>query len=89
VSRRPSDVLTVDEAAGRLKVDRKSLYATIARGEFWPAVRIGRRLVIPRAAFEAWLRDPRAPRSESVAGVSEPVLSGARATPTDPPLRAA
>jgi excisionase family DNA binding protein len=49
----------VPEAASKLGVDRKTLYAQIARGEFWPAERVGRRLIVPREAFAAWLRGVR------------------------------
>lgn len=42
---------TVDEVAKKLRVNRKTVYEAIARGEI-PAVRIGRALRVP----SAWLR---------------------------------
>jgi excisionase family DNA binding protein len=42
---------TVDEVAAKLRIDRKTAYDAIARGEI-PVVRIGRVLRIPGA----WLR---------------------------------
>jgi excisionase family DNA binding protein len=46
--------LTIDEAARELGIGRSSAYAAARAGEL-PALRIGRRLVIPRSALEAWL----------------------------------
>jgi excisionase family DNA binding protein len=43
-------VPTVPEAAELLRVSARTLYAAAARGEV-PAVRIGRRLVVPGAAL--------------------------------------
>lgn len=48
------DVLTVPEAAKALRVSPRTYYAAAARGEV-PAVRIGRRLVVPGAALERLL----------------------------------
>lgn len=48
------DVLTVDEAAAILRVDRKTLYAAVARGEV-PARKIGRTIRLSRAVVLAWL----------------------------------
>jgi excisionase family DNA binding protein len=47
-------VLTVPEAAEFLGVGTNTYYAAAARGEV-PAVRIGRRIVVPGAAFERYL----------------------------------
>ena len=44
-------VLTVPEAAKLVRVGSRTYYAAAARGEV-PAVRIGRRLVVPGAALE-------------------------------------
>ena len=46
--------LTVDEAARCLGIGRNSAYEAIARGEI-PAVKIGKRLLVPRAALEKML----------------------------------
>lgn len=45
-------VLTVTEAAKALGISRALAYELVARGEL-PALRLGRRLVIPRRALEA------------------------------------
>ena len=50
------DVMSVEEAAQVLRIGRGSVYDAIARGEV-PAVRIGRRILIPRARLEAFLGD--------------------------------
>lgn len=47
-------VLTVPEAAALLRVGERSVYAAVARGEL-PAVRIGRRIVVPGAALQRFL----------------------------------
>jgi excisionase family DNA binding protein len=49
--------LTVDEAHALLgvrKISRGALYAAVNRGEV-PHVRLGKRILIPRYAFERWL----------------------------------
>jgi excisionase family DNA binding protein len=47
-------VLTVDEAAYLLNISRGLAYELVARGEL-PAIRLGRRVVIPRVAMEELL----------------------------------
>jgi excisionase family DNA binding protein len=47
-------VLTVHEAAELLGVAASSYYAAARRGEV-PAIRVGRRLIVPGAALERWL----------------------------------
>jgi excisionase family DNA binding protein len=44
-------VLTVAEAAAALRIGRNQAYAAVRRGQI-PAVRIGRRLLVPRRAIE-------------------------------------
>jgi excisionase family DNA binding protein len=57
-------VLTVDELAALLRVERKTAYAAIARGDIPGARRIGRSIRIHRDSVLAWLRaQARAPRS--------------------------
>lgn len=51
---------TVDEAAARLGIGRNAAYEAIKRGEL-PALKIGRRIVVPRAAFERLLAGDRSP----------------------------
>lgn len=46
--------LTVAEAAGLLGISSDLAYELIARGEI-PALRLGRRIVVPRLALEAIL----------------------------------
>ena len=50
-------VLTVDEAAYLLNISRGLAYELVARGEL-PAIRLGRRIVIPRVAIEELLGTP-------------------------------
>ena len=47
-------VLTVDEAAYLLNISRSLAYTLVARGEL-PALRLGRRIVIPRTTLEGLL----------------------------------
>jgi excisionase family DNA binding protein len=47
-------VVTVDEAAKILRLGRQSVYEAVHRREI-PALRIGRRLVIPLAALDRLL----------------------------------
>ncbi len=48
------EVLSVDQASALLHVGRNSIYEAIRRGEF-PAVRIGKRILIPRVALQRFL----------------------------------
>jgi excisionase family DNA binding protein len=50
-------VLTVPETARLLRISRGSAYEAVRRGEI-PAVRVGRRLLVPRVALEAMLAGP-------------------------------
>lgn len=43
---------TVDEAARLLGIGRATAYEAVRRGEL-PSLRLGRRIVIPRAALDA------------------------------------
>jgi excisionase family DNA binding protein len=47
-------VLTVDEAAYLLNISRSLAHELVAKGEL-PAIRLGRRIVIPRVAMEELL----------------------------------
>ena len=49
-------VLTVPEAARRLGIGRNQAYA-LARSGRIPAIRLGRRLLVPAAALERWLEE--------------------------------
>jgi excisionase family DNA binding protein len=46
--------LTVEEAARALGINRNSAYEAARNGEL-PAIRIGRRLLVPKVAFERLL----------------------------------
>lgn len=47
-------VMTVDEAAKELRLSRNATYEAVARKDI-PSIRIGRRILIPRAAFRKML----------------------------------
>ena len=49
------DVMTADEVAKLLRVDRKTVYEAAQRGEL-PHRRLGRRLIFERGAVLQWLR---------------------------------
>jgi excisionase family DNA binding protein len=50
------DVLTIDETARILRISRGLAFAGARRGDI-PAIRIGRRLLVPRAALMRLLQD--------------------------------
>lgn len=58
-------ILTVDEVASLLRLNRKTVYEALARGEIPGARRIGRTYRIARSALLGWLSDGqvRVPRS--------------------------
>ena len=49
-----SDVLTADEVAELLRLDRKTVYDYAGRGEI-PCQRLGKRILFSRAALVSWL----------------------------------
>ena len=49
-----NSTFTVDDVAKILGISRGLAYESARRGDF-PVIRIGKRLLIPRAAFEGWL----------------------------------
>ena len=51
----PIEILTADEIARMLRVDRKTVYEAAQRGEL-PHRRLGRRLLFERGAVLLWLR---------------------------------
>jgi excisionase family DNA binding protein len=55
--RHGADVLTVEDVAGRLGIGRNQAYALVQLGHI-PALRYGRRWLIPRVAFERILAEP-------------------------------
>ncbi|MQF69591.1 helix-turn-helix domain-containing protein [SAR202 cluster bacterium AD-804-J14_MRT_500m] len=56
-------VLTVDEVAESLGVGRNTAYEAVHRGEI-PALRIGRRILVPRAALERLLKQTGEPETD-------------------------
>ena len=48
--------LTVRELAGELGICLPIAYELVRRQDF-PAITLGRRIIIPRTAFETWLRE--------------------------------
>ncbi len=59
----PDEVITVDELAALLRVNRKTAYAAIKRGEIPGVQRIGGALRAHRGAVLEWLSQGRASRS--------------------------
>jgi excisionase family DNA binding protein len=57
--------LTVDEAAEILKIGRNGCYALVASGQL-SAVRLGRRIVVPREAVERLLAISGTPESDAM-----------------------
>ena len=49
-----SPVLTVEEAGVLLRLSRPSAYQAVKKGEI-PTIRIGRRLLVPKAALDRML----------------------------------
>jgi excisionase family DNA binding protein len=62
------EVLTADELARLLRVDRKTAYAAIANGTIPGARRLGRTIRISRDAVLEWLREAqgRVPHSRRI-----------------------
>ena len=51
-----SVAFTVDEAAKILRISRNSAYQAVKEGQI-PSIRIGKRIVIPRQAFNRMLEE--------------------------------
>lgn len=51
-------VLSVEEAGKRLKLSRPSAYLAVKRGQI-PVIRMGRRVLVPKAALERMLAEVR------------------------------
>ena len=49
-----TDILTADEVAEFLRLDRKTVYDYAGRGEI-PCQRLGKRILFSRAALVSWL----------------------------------
>jgi excisionase family DNA binding protein len=55
LSKSPNSRITVEEIAGRLNLGRLAVYSMLER-EIIPAIRLGRRWIITRHAYEQWER---------------------------------
>ncbi len=51
-------ILTVEEAAGMLRISRGLAYEMVRTGRL-PSIRLGRRLLVPRSALERMLEGDR------------------------------
>jgi excisionase family DNA binding protein len=65
-----SSRITVEEIARRLSVGRLTVYAML-EGKIIPAIRLRRRWIISRFAFEEWLRTCGTGRAVDSAGDTE------------------
>jgi len=55
-------VLNVSELAQILGLSRNSVFKGVMTGEI-PHIRVGKRILIPRRALEAWMETPSKPES--------------------------
>jgi excisionase family DNA binding protein len=62
----PSHAYTVEEAAKLLRIGRNQAYEGVASGAI-PSVRIGKRIIVPRAALEQMLAMPLKPPRQHAA----------------------
>ncbi|MCR4885726.1 MAG: helix-turn-helix domain-containing protein [Clostridiales bacterium] len=53
----PKLTITVEELAQQLNVSRTTAYNLARRKDFYPAFRIGHRMIISRQALSRWLDD--------------------------------
>ena len=63
-------VLTVSEVSKKLGLSRNSTYEGLRRGEI-PYIRVGKRLLIPKAALDNLLSGAEGARSEKIPGSSD------------------
>lgn len=59
--------LTVDETSRLLRLSRGATYEAVRRGQL-PSIRIGRRILIPRAALEKLLERQDSPNTQGKNG---------------------
>lgn len=50
------NVYSVPEVAQRLGIDRNTVYQAVKEGQI-PSIRVGRRILVPRLAFERMLEN--------------------------------
>ena len=65
-----SKTMRVDEVARELQISRIRAYE-LCRQVGFPAFRIGKRIIIPKTAFDAWLMNQTKPESERSQGWEE------------------
>jgi excisionase family DNA binding protein len=56
--------MSVDEAGQRLGISRNAAYQAVREGQI-PSIRIGRRILVPKAAFERMLDGAEQPHVKS------------------------
>jgi excisionase family DNA binding protein len=64
-------LLSVRQTARALGIGRDATYALIRQGRL-PAIRIGRRLAVPRSALPAWVEEEARRQAEETAGSGGP-----------------
>lgn len=62
MAKNANDTLTVEEIAKRLRIGRNQAYEAVRSGVV-PSIRLGRRILVPRVAFERLLADPKSKRA--------------------------
>ena len=62
MAKNANDTLTVEEIAKRLRIGRNQAYEAVRSG-VEPSIRLGRRILVPRVAFERLLADPKSKRA--------------------------
>lgn len=67
---RPDALMRLEEVANRLSVSSRSLARMLARGEI-PTVTMGRRRLVRRSAFEAFLASLAGDRPQQAEGAAE------------------
>lgn len=50
-------LVSVNETCELLGISRATLYVLMARGDFVPAIKLGRRTLFRREALETWVRE--------------------------------
>ena len=68
------DTITVKEAAQRLGIGINQAYEACERGQI-PCMRFGKRWLIPKAAFDAWLADCTHTQPDDRTGVGARIFS--------------
>jgi excisionase family DNA binding protein len=72
------DLLTISEAATRLRLGRSTVYGMAQRNEL-PVIRFATRVLVPADELERWLRAQTEPVVASERNVAEPAPKSAAA----------